>query len=243
MTKYESWMLAASWFTAVGTLGAVVFAMFSAALKRWVNSPKLTFHISEAIPNCNLVSGCNPQVGNRSFDFIEGCGYVQNSKRYCAKSCQVMCDEIFVLDADGRKFCQFKKIRPRQFPWVDAEEGAHIPIDIPQSLHRYVKVFEIKNVKEIPSAPFGPVASHSQNATQIVVCLMIGKDYIRIPSEYRSIILPIVITSSGMKPINEYIRVDWKGGSVKEISDPGKLKVSKLFEKDFREITNMKKEG
>lgn len=238
MTKYEIWMLLASWFAAVGTCGAVVFAMFSAALKRWFNSPKLTFHISESHPNCNLVSAVKPQAGNASFDYIEGCGYVQNSKRYCAQSCQVMCNELFVPDADGRKFCQLMKIRPRQFPWADIAEGAFIQIDIPQSLHRYVKIFEIKDVREQPSAPSNPV-SRPSNITQIVVCLMIGKDYIRIPAEYRSVILPMIITSSGIEPIKEYIRVDWKGSSVKEIDGPGKLKVSKLSEKEFLELTNM----
>lgn len=81
MTTYEKWTLAGMWLGSIGTVGAVIYALFGAAMRRWFNKPKLELDISAKFPFCVKVERGNASASNSSdLDVVEICASLINTK-------------------------------------------------------------------------------------------------------------------------------------------------------------------
>ena len=237
MTTYEKWTLPAIWLGALGTCGTVVYALFGAMMRRWFNSPKLVLDISETFPHCMLVKRDNQKVSNSDFDVVEICASIVNTEKWCAKNSRVMCTSVYVPEADGAKYCKFVNIRPCQFQWLGVPpERCFGEIDIAQSVLYYAKIAEISKPQNEMSANGIIVRSKGEfGAASVTVAVKEhggSGAYIRIPFEHKSVLIAVCVSCSGNKPINRYIKIDWKGSSVNEFEAPGKFKVISLSDKD-----------
>ena len=224
------------WLSAIGTCGAVTYALFGAIMRRWFNNPKLQLEISEKFPFCLLKSHENPTVSNADYEVVEVCASIINLKKWCAKNCRVMCKAVYVPDAGGSTFCLYREMRPCQFQWVDFPDASSSRvIDIAQLVSHYVKVAEISNPQNEMSANEVLPSSFSEAPASISVSVydtISRKPYVWIPFEHKSALIAVCVSCSGNPPINHFIRIDWKGSKVREFDAAGKLKVSLLSEKD-----------
>lgn len=230
MDTYQKWSLIGLWLGSIGTVGAVVYALFGAAMKRWFNKPKLDLRITNQFPYCAPVMRGETTESNSELNIVEICASLVNSKKYCAQHCRVICNGIYVLEASGDEFCSFIDFRPRQFQWMDiANERQNTEIDIGQSVQHFVKIAEIsKSLNEMRANSDG--VSQQQIASVMIAIpdpRKPGLSYIRIPAEeHKCILIKVQVVCSGCLPKNYNIRIDWKGSDVNEFSKPGKLSVS-----------------
>lgn len=240
MTTYEKWTLAGMWLGSIGTVGAVIYALFGAAMRRWFNKPKLELDISAKFPFCVKVERGNASASNSSdLDVVEICASLINTKKYCAQHSRVMCTGIYVLEANDKTFCPLIPLRPRQFQWLDvsAERGKG-EIDIAQSIVHFVKIAEI-------SKPQNEMAVNGQRLGTVKPASITiavpnpnnpSSSYIRIPPEHKSVLIQTQVSCSGNSPICYNIRIDWKGSAVGEFEQPGKLKIDKISDGDARSL-------
>ena len=239
MTPYEKWTLGGLWLGSVGTIGAVVYALFGATMRRWFNKPKLRFDISDKFPYCSLAMHGGTTESNEDLNVVEICASLVNLKKFCAQHSRVVCCGIYVLEANGKTFCQFISFRPRQFQWLDiAPERQNREIDIGQSVQHFVKIAEI-------SKSLNEMAVNNQRmrqASPATVTIAIpnphkpGTSYIRIPTEHNSVLIQTQVSCSGCSPWNYNVRIDWKGSSVDEFGKPGKLSVSLVGESEMKKL-------
>lgn len=144
----------------------------------------------------------------------------------------MICNGIYVLEANGNEFCPFIKFRPRQFQWMDiANERQSTEIDIGQSVQCFIKIAEI-------SKPLNEMAANSKNddsvsqrqIASVVVAITDphkpGASFIRIPSEHQCILIKVQVLCSDCAPRNYNIQINWQGRDVNELDRPGKLSVS-----------------
>ena len=235
MTPYEKWSLMGLWFGSIGTVGAVVYALFGAAMRRWFNKPKLELSITDKFPYCALVMRGETTESNSDLSIVEICASLVNLKKYCAQHSRVICTGVYVLEANGKTFCPFINFRPRQFRWMDiANERQNTEIDIGQSVQHFVKIAEI-------SKPQNEMAANNEGTSQPQIASVTvaipnphkpGSSYVRIPSEHKCILIKVQVSCSGCTPINYNIQIDWKGNDVKDFARPGKLSVSLVDDPD-----------
>ena len=239
MDTYQKWSLVGLWLGSIGTVGAVVYALFGAAMRRWVNKPNLEFDISGELPYCSLLKRGGTTESNSELNIIEICASIINTQKFCAQHSRVVCTGIYVLEANGKTFCPFIHFRPKQFQWLDiAPERQNLEIDIGQSVKHFVKIAEI-------SKPQNEMAANNQRIKQpqqasVTVAIpnphKPGSSYVRIPSEHSCVLIQIQVSCSGCTPKIYNVRIDWKGNSVNEFEKPGKLSVSSLDESDVNKL-------
>ena len=239
MTTYEKWTLAGMWLGSVGTVGAVVYALFGAAMRRWFNKPNLKFDISDKFPYCSLVMRGGTTESNDDLNVVEICASLVNSRKFCAQHSRVVCTGVYVLEANGKTFCPFMLFRPLRFQWLDvAPERQNLEIDIGQSVQHFVKIAEI-------SKPLNEMAMNSQRMRQpqsATVTIAIpdphkpGSSYVRVPAEHNCVLIKAQVSCSGCSPWNYNVRIDWKGCSVREFDNPGKLSVSLIDESEVTKL-------
>ena len=204
MTTYEKSALAAMWFSAIGTCGAVMYALFGAIMRRWFNTPKLEIAITDGFPHCALLKRSDPKVSNSDLDVIEICASLVNVKKWCAKNSRVMCNAIYVPEADGEKYCSFQKMRPQQFQWIDLpDDQSFSAIDIAQSVSHFVKIAEISKPQNIMSANESANKELKAGPASVTVAVRDGhgKAYIRIPFEHKSTLISIVCLARVMSQL------------------------------------------
>lgn len=229
MDTYQKMSLIGLWLGSIGTIGAVVYALFGAAMRRWFNRPKLKLDINGKFPYCALVIRGETTESNSDLNIVEICASLVNSKKFCAQHSRVTCIGVYVLEANGKDFCSFIDFRPRQFQWMDvANDRQNSEIDIGQSVQHFVKIAEI-------SKPLNEMAANNGGASQqqfASVTIAIpnphkpGASYVRIPFEHKCILIKVQVSCSGCVPQNYNIQIDWKGCDVNEFNKPGKLSVS-----------------
>lgn len=233
MGFYEEATLLGLWLGSIGTVGAVVYALFGTVMRRWFNNPNLEFNVSKDFPFCSVLERGGTTESTSDLDVIEICGSVINTKKYCAQHSRVMCIEICVLEADGRKFCPFIKFRPKQFQWLDvSSERQNMEIDIGQSVTQYVKIAEISNDQSEMTATNGTNQTAKSDGASITVAIpdprKPGSSYVRIPFEHKCVLIKMQVICSGCSPKTYDVQIDWKGNSVNDFEQPGKLSVSSV---------------
>lgn len=239
MTTYEKWTLVGMWLGSIGTVGVVVYALFGAAMRRWFNKPKLELDISSAFPFCVKVKRGNVSASNSDLDVVEICASLVNTKKYCAQHSRVTCTGIYVLEANDKTFCPLIPLRPRQFQWMDvSSERVKSEIDIAQSVVHFVKIAEISK----PQNEMAVNGQRSGTAKPASITIAVpnpnnpGSSYIRIPPEHKSVLIQTQVSCSGNSPICYNIRIDWKGSSVDEFKQPGKLKIDRISDDEARNL-------
>lgn len=239
MTSYEKWSLIGMWLGATGTCGTVVYALFGSMMKRWFNKPKLELHISDKFPHCTKVKKDSASASNSDLDVVEICASIVNAKKYCAQHSRVMCTGIYVLEANDKTFCSYVELRPRQFQWIDvAPDRIRNEIDIAQSVMHFVKIAEISKPQNEMTAN-GQRSSMTKPATITIAVpnpSSPSSSYIRIPHEHKSVLIKVQVSCSGNTPECYNIRIDWKGSSVGESGQPGKLKIALIDEHEVKSL-------
>lgn len=228
MTSYEMWTLIGMWVGSIGTIGAVIYALFGATMRRWFNKPKLEFNISREFPHCELIKYGGAE-SNQEQDIFEICATLVNQKKYCAQHSRVLCMGIEILEANGKRYCPLLKFRPRQFQWSGvSQERLDCELDIGQSVLHFVRIAEISLSRE-SMCPKDKMEVGSQ-APSVAIAIpdpnKPGQGYIRVPADHHNIKIKVQVLCSGCDPRNYDILIDWKGSSVDDCKEPAKLSVT-----------------
>ena len=103
--------------------------------------------------------------------------------------------------------------------------------------------YEIK-IAEI-SKPLNEMAMNNQRMRQpqsATVTIAIpdprkpGSSYVRVPAEHNCVLIKAQVSCSGCSPWNYNVRIDWKGCSVREFDNPGKLSASLIDESEVTKL-------
>ena len=220
MTEYECISLWLSGATALGTIGAVLYALYGSIMDRWFRNPKLELKIANAFPFCYYHKNDNGNDSDPVFENLEISAILVNSKEFNANHCQVLCKGIYVLEANKAKFTSYIKIRPSQFPWQNMDiSRQNSVIDIEQSVDYYVKIAEIsKPLNKMTSNGDKPV-QNDKPSIKIAIPHPNGQGagYIKIP--YETVLVELQIVSSNSGPLTYGVRIDWRGDNISEFEN------------------------
>lgn len=238
--------LVSTWFAGIGafgTVGSVIFAMFGADICKFLNSPRLDLEVSNLYPHADIGAASIP--GKESEECIEICADVKNIGASMAKECQVYCEKIYTEGADGKYTVNEKlRFRPITFNWIDGCTGKCDKVDISMSLHRFVRLVEIRNedAGEFAKAPDPNAVGPNQVAASpcIFVCLpdrYRQNQYIKIERTCKSIIIPISVVCVGKKSLTKYIKIKWDGEKIGDYrTNHEKLAASPVSEGKLKDI-------
>lgn len=240
MDWYNGVSLAAVVINALATSSAVVVALYGASLKQWRRRPKLKFDIFKNFPYCLPPKLNNSCESNEDSGAIEICGRLINEGINRARNVQVICTGFYINNADGSTFCKPYEIRSRQFQWVEiSKESVDAVIDIIGGIDYFVKIGEISKYSSLGENTQGE--PEPKKPLIKIATLSSGKpNYIQLKEDQNSVLIAIRIICDDSNPINLYVKIDWKGETVKDFDVPGKLGVSYLTEEEANKLINNK---
>lgn len=237
VTAHQFWTLCVEVVGVLGTWAAVLVALFGRSLCQMIFKPKLKLRVAEQFPYCMKLKKKNVTSSRFDFEVVEICGIVTNEKPFCAHRCKVMCLGIYVQDAAKTSFCEYKKIRPLQFQWIDFPfDKNEQAIDIAQSVENYVKLAEISKQEKLTSSG-APKGGASEDTTIAIAVSEYGNQecgYIRIPPENKSVVLKVQLSHAGNSPQHYNVRIDWQGRTVEEFGRLENLSVALIEDKNFK---------
>ncbi len=232
------------WFAGLGSFGAfgaVVVALFSDTIKRFVNRPDLFLEVSNCEPSCTVE---NVESGSaKKEEFIEICCKVENRGGLTAEKSRVVCDCVYTKGAD-KKFSvsNTHKFRPQSFIWIGSGSKCY-EIDISNSFWEYIKIAEIRTkCSELGKAPDGTTTEHHNKTPYLVVCLpskSLKNQYIQLDDDL-SVILPLRLVCAGASSKTYFVQINWEGKSIADYEkDVEKLAVIDVTD-DMKKLARQK---
>lgn len=224
MTSYEKWSLVAMYIGSVATSIAVIYALFGAAINRWFERPKLLFAIKKEYFKEHYKSFSDSKS---NLDSVDICGILTNEKHFCAERTKVICNGVYIREADEEKYCLLSKLHQKQFEWLEVpRERIYEEIDILNGIEYYVKVAEISQTGEA-----GDNITPSNEPIEATIRLAFhnpknsSTEFLKLKKNQRNILISIKILSSTCKPLQKFVQIDWKGEKVNEYSESSNLRV------------------
>ena len=212
---------------AIGSFGAVIIALYKEPIWAIINAPRLEMNVGNDGPFCsieNTMSGGGDEIGK----FIEICGKITNCGMSAANKCQVTCEEIYTLGADGKYSASDKhQFRPMSFKWSDTDSKE---LDIPNELHGYIKLAEIRARGSELGGETGEKSNGKKNSKLYIVVSIPDKTVkgkcIELEPDCNKVILPLELFCAGTKPRKKFVKIIWEGKSIADyITDHKKLAV------------------
>lgn len=199
----------------IGTLSAVVVALYKEELMRWINSPDLEFSLIEN----GLVANKDSQVGVAP-DYYECCIRISNKGTMIATGCKVFVHSLKYnkngnrerLKADNR--VQNKK----QLTWTSG--NVDIPVDIPSD----IMLFQIMNPNQLGTPQSG-------NAIQNPKIILNGYQLHKDKAEKGLWEIEYYITMKSGNVSKFLLIVDWDGvwsDNEEDMLDKVKIELKKL---------------
>lgn len=289
MSSYEKWSLVAMFAGAIATFLAVAVALFGAKIKRFFEKPELVFSVSD-----DYSAECYRSSDNGSdSDSFDICGTLTNNEKYCAEHTKVICNGIFIQEANKEKYCPLlKNFRQKQFEWLEVPmEKVFSEINIFHGVEYYVKIAEIsqedKPGENVQSSDDKNAAinktvipdqtktdeneqSHDDKNTAIIkkaipdsrkldeneqspddkneaiIKIAIpdprksGSGFLSLNKDQKSVLVSIVVLSSSLNPLKQFVKIDWKGDKVKGHINPEYLSVSLLSNAAARKMIKIR---
>lgn len=236
MSSFETWSLVAMFMGSISSLIVAAIALFGDAIKRRLESPKLVF----SIPKDFFEESYKKSIVSSSLDCVEICGILTNDDKHSAKQTKVICNGVYIKEANDDKFCRLLSTHQKQLEWLDvSKDKIKSELEILQGFEYYVKIAEISQV----GIPGANILEHNEvDETTIRIAIQDPKNssqrYLTLSKKRRSVLVSIKIISSNCRPIDKFIRIDWKGEKVSEYKEPGNLSVKLLSRKEGSKLIN-----
>lgn len=222
--RLELWLIG---FGSIGSLGAVVTALYLEPIKKFFYKPNLNLFVSNLSPLCIIGNVDAGAAGNE--EFIDICGKVWNAGGSTAEKCRIVCEEILTPGADMKySVSDDNRFRPLFFSWIGVGEK-QIEMDIAVSDCGFFKLAEIRTrSSELGKAPDVGYASEI-STPYLVVCLpnrTFKNQFIQFYDD-KSVIVHFRIASVGLTAKERYVQIVWGGKSIEDFkTHPEKLAIT-----------------
>lgn len=221
---------------AVAAVATILMVLYGDLLKAAVNVPRLKLMVDRKHPLTCQVKKADPRNSDDNASVAEIYLDIVNEAASTAQHCQVVCSCILASTQDTgytvqHEFCQ------APFEYI---HGKCVESDLPQSLHRYLKIGAVAKSGSIESSANPPLVTGkkgekkkaAQQAKTDIATFRVAlpdrtssKDSIVIDSRLKYILIPISVVGVGMEKLSKVIKIHWAGEEVAEISNQGLYQV------------------
>jgi hypothetical protein len=180
--------------TAIGTVGAVIVAIFLPIIQHFLNKPKLKVGLNFSPPDCHITLA---KRGDNYIDVFLMRFFVQNKGRSTAKNLEVTVDKIFLKSNGDWEICS--NFLSSNLLWTN-QNGSVLNNLLPKSRRNVDLAYIYKPV----------VSVRNQDETEMVVCIsnIIFDDFNRFyPGDYKFV---IIVGGSNCDPITKEFIISFK---------------------------------
>ena len=225
------------------TLAALCWSLCGNALKNFLHGPELSMVANKDAVHCVLDNNLPAQGPlGASQPVLSVYAHIENRSRSVATECQLISNRVYV-SVDGEEFYAYKRWQTASYKWLYAQKDRPYATDIRNSVEKYARVLIIvqqessSESRESDGCQKGSddlisVASSAKTIEaswfeiQLPVAHLAGKEFgVRVSPQYRGILLPVTRVCAESGGITEYIKVVWRGKSVRDYKLPGMLSV------------------
>ena len=232
------------------TFVAVCISLWVAGINRYFVGPDIL--IKTAIDELHCVLSANTRRLPGELDNVRLTIYVhaENSSSIVAEDCRLTCNKLFV-SVDGLTYYKYKNIQTASLRWVYPNLEDPYSTTLRKRVEKFARIVQI--VERVNDDEDSSADDNSEQSTEsadrtvvswIEVCLPLtpeSSESIRIPTQYRAVLIPLTIVSRTAKERQVFCQVVWRGDSVRKYAEAGYLGAKIISEGDARLMIN--KEG
>ncbi len=114
--RSSRWWTSPDWWVAIGTIGAVIYAIYREGFWAWWHRPKLSLSIKMGRPDCVKTTLTDQKTGKKVADAYFFRMLVKNDGETRAKNAEVYAEKLERRD-DGQGFKTVDEFPPMDFKW------------------------------------------------------------------------------------------------------------------------------
>ena len=213
------------WLTAIGTVCAVLVALFGGAIKKWINRPKIAISIDNNSPYIEeYIMGTTDNSIDEKRLVLRVC--ITNSGKYTADYAVLNVDEYYHKHGADSDFLR-KMFTPKQFKDCN---NAKLSVIAP-NLKYYVNIATIQRYKGMTSA------DEKGESKQFYKLYLLGD------GENKQLgtgcfVIPLKFYSSRTNVIIAYLKILWDSDNFTRDKDFFDVKI--ISEKEFKQLSKRK---
>lgn len=214
--------LSPEWLSAIGTISAVLVALFGGAIKRWINRPKITISVDNMSPYIEelAMDTTDSSICEKRL-VIRVC--ITNNGRHTADYAVLNADEYYQKHGSDSDYLQ-KIFTPKQFKDCN---NAKLSVIAPQ-LKYYVNIATIQRYKGMTSA------DKKGESKQFYKLYMLG-DGENMQLGTGCFIIPLKFYSSRTNVIVAYLKILWDSDHFTRDKDFFDVKI--ISKKEFKKLS------
>lgn len=236
------------------TLAALCWSLCGNALKNFLHGPELRMVVNKDAVHCVLDNNLPAQGAlGAGQPLLSIYAHIENLSKSVATECQLISNRVYV-SVDGKSFHAYKRWQTASYRWLYAQKDKPYTTEVRNSVEKYVRVITIvQQEKSFESSEPGGLQSGVINSAfvggaeknieaswfeiQLPVAHFGGKEFgIRVPPQYRGVLLPITRVCAEGSGITEYVKIVWHGGSVRNYMLPGMLSIEVNSHKEVETV-------
>lgn len=229
------------------TLAAVGTSLWYSGLNKIFLGPCVRLETVNDDLHCVLINDPHAVVRPSGEPRLNIYVHAENTSNMPAEICQISCNCIFA-SIDGNRYYRFRSVQAASFKWSYPEDGTPYKTSVYNSVEKYSRIVQI--VQQSSEAENGGAdvseeslscgASDSQNVVSFIrVCIPSvsgGVPYIDVPSNYKSVLIPLTVVYKKAQAKRQYLRIVWKGDYVALFRNVGFLEVAVLSERKAKKM-------
>lgn len=217
-------------------------------LRNWLHGPVLRLCVENDETHCLLIDGAPTDNSLPSLQpTLRIYAHVEDLSAAMASGCQLISNHVYA-SVDGQRFFKYCTWQTASFRWAHVPREELYSTSIRMSAEKYARIIEIVQREDSEESDSGSQADfcetssssvpQKRNVYSFITLLIPASDIVSkgtkiiIPTQYRSILLPIVLVCAERPAVLYYLRVDWKGVYVGDYKMPGFLTVKVLSKKE-----------
>lgn len=220
----------------LGTMSAVVIALFGKSIFRHFNKPILRFNTSKDEAHCYYKEETQVEPDVKIVK-LEIYGHVTNETPNAATNCQAVSNVAYVSTSGHGDYSPSHHFCTASFKWVNSRS---YEITLRKSMDRYLKLAEIvERETEKQNGPDDKKSKKKERVTTIRMCVPsygASTESIEIGAGYKGIMFPIQITCDELVTEVFYVQIVWQGEKLSDYKLADKLKICKLTEAEAKRL-------
>lgn len=236
------------------TLAALCWSLCGKNLGNFLHGPELKMVANKDAVHCVLDNDLPTQGSiGASQPILSIYTHVENMSKSVATKCQLISNRVYA-SVDGESFYAYKRWQTASYKWLYAQKDQPYTTDVRNSVEKYARIVTIvqqetssassepegfqKGTVRMPSLGDGAKrVEASWFEIQMPVAHFVGREFgIRVSPQYRGILLPITRVCAEGGSITEYIKIVWRGNSVRDYLLPGMLSVEVKSHKEAKKM-------
>lgn len=218
-----------NFFTAIGTIGAVIVGIFGEQIRARFIRPKISIDLRLDDPTDEKESNCNSsdQKSNRKRDYRIK---ILNKGRALATNCQLTIEELYKQRSDGNAWEREENFFSAPLPWYD-KTNANVLANIGQNRSSYVQFITIGDELDFNDDSVSNNEVPSLECISVTLCFATRSNYFFGPGTY---IFEVKTCADNMTPLSNYLEVFLAPScSWEDMKDGKNFKIKAIDKREF----------